>query len=204
MDEKAIKPKSGSSIPESAFNSPITELEIPTSVHKLLEGSGYVNVGDIMLQVAEDEKQILAVRGIGPKILEQIIFAIKEFEFPEDNSIQIEHPKYNSPVPSLADYFKPPPGNNVESSDEDIKKDIEGKAPSYNPPVPSLADYFDPNSVITSVNPINENSLKQVRKEKPPKKKKVKAKKKPKKEKKIPKEKKKTKKRSVPSNNVKS
>ena len=100
MDEKAIKPKSGSSIPESAFNSPITELEIPTSVHKLLEGSGYVNVGDIMLQVAEDEKQILAVRGIGPKILEQIIFAIKEFEFPEDNSIQIEHPKYNSPVPS--------------------------------------------------------------------------------------------------------
>ncbi|MBC8507244.1 MAG: hypothetical protein ISR58_10080 [Anaerolineales bacterium] len=170
MVEKANNQEAPSSIPESAFNSSINELEIPSSVQNLLEGNGYSNVGDLMLDITEDEKKLLAVRGIGPKILEQIIFAVKQFEIPEEDTVQVKLPQYNPPVPALADYFKPPPGNNVDVRDDDRGK-AEENVPSYNPPVPSLADYFDPESVITSVKSIKEHPVKIVPKEKTPKKK---------------------------------
>ena len=158
-------------IAEAAFHSPITELELPSSVHNLLETNGYENVGDLILQMNADEKQVLAIRGIGPKILEQIEVAIKQYEAPKD-FVKTETPTYSPPVPSLADYFRPPQGN-MESTNEE-KPDQEDPAdasPSYNPPVPSLADYFDPDSVITSVNPMKSNAIAVANKQKPPKKK---------------------------------
>ncbi len=170
MDERNNIPESHGDIPESVFKSPINELDIPSSVQNLLVANGYSNIGDLMLEISEDEKKLLAVRGIGPKILEQIIFAVKQYEIPEEDTIQVKLPNYNPPVLALADYFKPAPGNNVEVND-DIEAEVEEKAPTYNQPVPSLADYFDPESVITSVNPMKESLDKNTQKETRPKKK---------------------------------
>ncbi len=158
-------------IAEAAFHSPITELELPPSVHNLLETNGYENVGDLILQMNADEKLVLAIHGIGPKILEQLEVAIKQYEAPKE-FVKTETPTYSPPVPSLADYFRPPQGN-MESSKEEktVQKDPADTPPSYNPPVPSLADYFDPDSVITSVNPMKSNAIAVANKQKPPKKK---------------------------------
>ncbi|MBC8233591.1 hypothetical protein H8E77_28925 [bacterium] len=174
MDEKTKIQGIRSTIPEPAFNSPITELEIPPSVHNLLEGNGYKNVGDLILQMGIDDKQILAIRGIGPKIFEQIGVAIKQYETPKEAKV-VKSPTYLPPVPSLADYYKPPLGNMVSSKDEDVEADEPADAaPSYSPPVPSLADYFDPDSVITSVNPMKASANEVTKQQKPPRKKKSK------------------------------
>lgn len=174
MDEKAKTQVIRSTIPEPAFNSPITELEIPPSVHNLLEGNGYQNVGDLILQMGVDDKKILAIRGIGPKIFEQIGVAIKQYETPKEAKV-VKSPTYLPPVPSLADYYKPPLGNMVSSKDEDVEADEPADAaPSYSPPVPSLADYFDPDSVITSVNPSKASVNEETKQPKSPQKKKPK------------------------------
>jgi len=154
-----------------AFQSPITELELPPSVHNLLEKNDYQNIGDLILQMESDEKQVLALRGIGPKILEQIGVALKKFKIP-NSTPEVKSPSYPSPVPSLADYYKPPLGNMVSSQEsDDVSEEPQDGIPSYSPPVPSLADYFDPDGVITSVSPMKTNLDTVVKKNKSPKKK---------------------------------
>lgn len=178
MDQKAKNRDIRSCIAESAFQSPVTELDLPASVHNLLVTNGYSNTGDLVIQMKTDEEVILRIRGIGPKILEQIVIAIKQYETPEKDAPKEKSPSYNTPVPSLADYYKPPLGNNIEPSEEVGEEDKDEKTPVYNSPVPSLADYYDPDSIITSVNPMKASAITVISEPKTPKKKNDKKKKK--------------------------
>ncbi len=175
MDEKANSQDIRSTIAESAFHSLVTELDLPNSVHNLLEKNGYKNVGEVVFQMKTDEQAILSIRGIGPKILEQIGVAIEQYEPSEKETVKVKSPSYNPPVPSLADYYKPHLGNNVEPEENAPEEESE-KSPVYNSPVPSLADYYDPDEVITTVNPMKASAITVIEKPSIPKQKKDKKK----------------------------
>jgi len=65
------------SVSDSATDPPIRSLDLPTYVCSLLENAGYQNAGTLALQMETDREVILAIKGIGPKTLEQIEAAVK-------------------------------------------------------------------------------------------------------------------------------
>ena len=82
--------------------SPLSSLDLPGRLLKLLEEGGFANVGDLASRLEDDPKSILALGGIGPKALLSIRTALEAFA----NEPAAE---YREPVQSLGDQFKSMP-----------------------------------------------------------------------------------------------
>ena len=80
-------------LPATAFDVPLEDLEISPRVTITLTGEGYSTVGDLMLQLAIDSDVILAVNGVGPKTMEAINEKLENFEFPEPEVIEEAPPE---------------------------------------------------------------------------------------------------------------
>ena len=50
-------------------DSPLSSLNLPGRILKLLEDNGFSTVGDLALRMEDEPKSILAINGIGPKTL---------------------------------------------------------------------------------------------------------------------------------------
>lgn len=79
---KAIELEARASIPESAFDIPLDDLGISPRITIMLTGEGYSTIGELMMQLALDADVVLALNGVGPKMMEDIQAAIMAFDFP--------------------------------------------------------------------------------------------------------------------------
>lgn len=70
-------------MPTTAFDVLLDELGISPRLTITLTGEGYSTIGELMLQLAIDPDQILALNGVGPKAIESVNEALENFEFPE-------------------------------------------------------------------------------------------------------------------------
>lgn len=143
------------SIPETAFCSPISVLTVPSYVHDLLTENQILTVGELIQWLETDRKQVLAIRDIGPKILEQLEAAIQNFT-PTPYAVNV--PQYPPPVPTLADYYKPLGGKVSANAKNEPEPVTSSHEPEYPPPVPSLADYFIPTRNAPKTEPLPEKT----------------------------------------------
>ena len=88
--------------PGAAADSPLSSLQLPGRMLKILEDGGFANVGDLAVRLENDPKSILDVNGIGPKALLDIRTALEDFA-----NEPVE--EYREPVTSLGDQFKSVP-----------------------------------------------------------------------------------------------
>ncbi len=184
MDDHQNNSENNHEIPDEAFHSPIAALNVPNHITSMLEQNGFHNVGELIQQLGDDREKILDINGIGPKILEQIEVATINFE-PEVPVMEITY--HPPPVPTLADFYRPPLGIQDKPQTEELDKSGNTETIAYNAPVPSLADFFDPDNMVVVVETV---PLDEFKKDGKPSKK-IKKKKASKKAEKSPKQKKK-------------
>lgn len=79
--------------------SPLSSLDLPDRIQKLLEKSGITSIDELVVRLEEDPKSILAIGGIGPKTLLDISAALESFG-------SLSTGQYPEPVQSLGDQFK--------------------------------------------------------------------------------------------------
>jgi transcription termination/antitermination protein NusA len=70
-----------SKIPEGSFDTPLDELGLSPRLSINLTGFGYSSIGDLMLQLDQNEDEILSQEGVGPKAMEDIKATIAAFDF---------------------------------------------------------------------------------------------------------------------------
>ncbi len=70
-------------IPDEAFEIPLEDIGLPLRYTTLLNGAGYLSVGDLMLQLKLDPNKILALEGIGAKAMTAIEEALAKFSLPQ-------------------------------------------------------------------------------------------------------------------------
>jgi N utilization substance protein A len=60
------------SIPAAAFEQSILDSSLPEHVAYTLQENGYTSVGDVVLQMRQNEDEILRLQGIGPRAMQEI------------------------------------------------------------------------------------------------------------------------------------
>ena len=70
-------------IPVSAYDVPLEEIDLGARVLNLLTEAGYNIAGQVMEQLELDEDAILGLQGFGPKAMEELRTKLSEYEFPE-------------------------------------------------------------------------------------------------------------------------
>lgn len=103
--------------------SPLSSLDLPGRVQKILEESGVTSVDVLVARLEDDPKSILSIGGIGPKTLLNISAALESYEIGHTE-------QYSEPVQSLGDQFKsmsPDEPNTVAVKAENQEKIIKEK-----------------------------------------------------------------------------
>lgn len=77
-------------IPDEAFEIPLEDIGLPLRYTTLLNGAGYLSVGDLMLQLKLDANKILALEGIGAKAMTAIEEALANFSLPKTETTEEE------------------------------------------------------------------------------------------------------------------
>ncbi|GAB4469216.1 MAG: hypothetical protein Kow0088_01030 [Anaerolineales bacterium] len=77
-------------IPDEAFEIPLEDIGLPLRYTNLLNGAGYLTVGDLMLQLKLDPNKILALEGIGAKAMSAIEEALATFSLPSTETAEEE------------------------------------------------------------------------------------------------------------------
>ena len=77
-EEKLVEIKN--SIPASAFETNILDSGLPEHVAFLLQGAGYLNVGDLAIQAKQDADVILRLQGIGIRAMDNINTLMAELD----------------------------------------------------------------------------------------------------------------------------
>lgn len=70
-------------IPDEAFEIPLEDIGLPLRYTTLLNGAGYLSVGDLMLQLKLDPNKVLSLEGIGAKAMAAIEEALTNFSLPK-------------------------------------------------------------------------------------------------------------------------
>jgi transcription termination/antitermination protein NusA len=71
------------SIPALARKMPLSETHLPENLNRLLAETEFKTAGDVLEQLAIDEKRLLDIEGLGPKALEELKTAMGSLTFPE-------------------------------------------------------------------------------------------------------------------------
>ena len=75
------------SIPDAAFELPVDVLGLSPRLTIALTNAGYATVGDLMIQLKLDPDEVLAISGVGPKVMERIIEGLRLLELPVDDIV---------------------------------------------------------------------------------------------------------------------
>ncbi len=88
------------SIPEVAFEQPLTVLNLPENIYNVLTENAYETAGDLLLALKADSEKVLGINGIGPKAMKTIEKAAAEvhFEVPAAPEV-VEEPIVAEPEP---------------------------------------------------------------------------------------------------------
>ena len=74
-------------IPDEAFELPVDVLGLSPRLTIALTNAGYATVGDLMMQLKLDPDEVLALSGVGPKVIERIVGALRLLELPVDDIV---------------------------------------------------------------------------------------------------------------------
>lgn len=77
-------------IPDEVFEIPLEDIGLPLRYTTLLNGAGYLSVGDLMLQLKLDPNKVLALEGIGAKAMAAIEEALTNFSLPKTETTEEE------------------------------------------------------------------------------------------------------------------
>jgi len=106
----------------AASDLPLSLLKVPNRFLELLKKNEITNIDDLALRIEEDPKSILAIKGIGPKILLDLQTALETFS--SDEPVEEQRP----PVQSLGDQFRTVSATE-ESDDMESEEVVEEKKP---------------------------------------------------------------------------
>jgi N utilization substance protein A len=87
-------------IPVSAYDTAITDVDISSRVLNILTEAGYENAGHVMEQLELDDDMILGLHGFGPKALDEVRTKLGEYEFP---IVEVEEPEAVEVEPELVE-----------------------------------------------------------------------------------------------------
>ncbi len=87
QEEAARRQALRATIPDAAFELPVDVLGLSPRLTIALTNAGYATVGDLMMQLKLDPDEILALSGVGPKVMERIIEGLKLLELPVDDIV---------------------------------------------------------------------------------------------------------------------
>ncbi|MBN1230901.1 MAG: transcription termination/antitermination protein NusA [Anaerolineales bacterium] len=76
-------------IPNAAFDIPLDDLDLSPRLNILLTGEGFSTIGDLMVQLATNPDDVLALNGVGPKAMTDIEQKIAEYQFPVEKTKEI-------------------------------------------------------------------------------------------------------------------
>lgn len=74
-------------IPDEAFELPVDVLGLSPRLTIALTNAGYATVGDLMMQLKLDPDEVLALSGVGPKVMERIVEGLRLLELPVDDIV---------------------------------------------------------------------------------------------------------------------
>ncbi len=87
QEEAARRQALRATIPDAAFELPVDVLGLSPRLTIALTNAGYATVGDLMMQLKLDPDEILALSGVGPKVMDRIIEGLKLLDLPVDDII---------------------------------------------------------------------------------------------------------------------
>jgi N utilization substance protein A len=111
-------------IPDEAYEMPLEDLGLPLRYTNLLNGAGYLTVGDLLLQLKLDPNAILGLDGIGAKAMSVIEEALaelpfmKEMEAPAEELIAVEP---EAAVPEVVEVVEEIPIQDTVESGEAVE-----------------------------------------------------------------------------------
>ncbi len=114
--QRARREAAQEAVPNAAFEKTLEDTDLSSRWVQLLEGAGFSTVGDLMYQMMMDSDIILALNGIGPKAMEEIIAMLAVQEFPPD---EVE-PEAEAEVEALAEGEEAPEGAAEEVAPEAV------------------------------------------------------------------------------------
>jgi len=74
-------------IPDEAFELPVDVLGLSPRLTIALTNAGYATMGDLMMQLKLDPDEVLALSGVGPKVMERIVEGLRLLELPVDDIV---------------------------------------------------------------------------------------------------------------------
>lgn len=120
-------------IPDEAFEIPLEDIGLPLRYTTLLNGAGYLSVGDLILQLKLDPNKILALEGIGAKAMAAIEEALANFSLPKSEPTE-ETVLEEEPV--APEEITPEPEGIVEEAVSEFAQEI-------SPPEPTELETFE-------------------------------------------------------------
>lgn len=111
-------------IPDEAYEMPLEDLGLPLRYTNLLNGAGYLTVGDLLLQLKLDPNAILGLDGIGAKAMSVIEEALaelpfmKEMEAPAEELVAVEP---EAAVPEVVEVVEEIPTQETVESGEAVE-----------------------------------------------------------------------------------
>ncbi len=120
--QRALIEEARQGIPASAFDIPLDDLGVSPRLTIKISGEGYSTIGDLMLQLAIDPDQVLAIDGVGPKTFEEFENAIAEFDFPEPEPVAEEAVEAEEPAVAAVEEDGEPV---AEADDAEIEEGME-------------------------------------------------------------------------------
>ena len=94
-------------VPEAAYEMPLEDLGIPLRYSTMLNGAGYITVGDLMLQLKLDPNAILSLPGIGAKAFEVLEEALAKSPFAEQPKVEEMPEQIEKAEEALTEEVKP-------------------------------------------------------------------------------------------------
>lgn len=120
-------------IPDEAFELPVDVLGLSPRLTIALTNAGYATVGDLMMQLKLDPDEVLALSGVGPKVMERIVEGLRLLELPVDDIVaRLAGEELVLPEPQPEGEEAAPP--------EEAEKEAEPQAPEEEEPAAEAAE----------------------------------------------------------------
>ncbi len=87
-------------VPETAYDVPLDETDLPLRIYRLLDEAGYRSVGQLMYDYYATPEQLLEISGFGPAALETVGEILAVIELPEPEGEKVEEEAVDAPADS--------------------------------------------------------------------------------------------------------
>ena len=89
-EQKSREAEARKAVPDCAYDIVLDDLGLSPRINILLTGEGYSTIGDLMFQLEVDADAILALNGVGPKVMDDVYAALEAYDLPVEEEAEAE------------------------------------------------------------------------------------------------------------------